>query len=86
MVMLEKEPLDHFITKSLQQSLYKISFKCYGRNKKQNKTKHFKIVSLDQHNRVYIKNRKRQVCLKNNTQISNYFLDLILKALVLHEL
>ena len=32
MVMLEKEPLDHFITKSLQQSLYKISFKCYGRN------------------------------------------------------
>lgn len=34
-------------------------------------------VLLDQRNRVYIKNRKRQVCLKNNTLISNYFLDLI---------
>lgn len=48
--MLEKEPLDHFITKSLQQSLYKISFKCYGRNKK----KTFQnSVLLDQHNSLY---------------------------------
>lgn len=46
--MLEKEPLDHFITKIFTAKSLQNIFKCYRKNKKKKTFKN--SVLLDQHN------------------------------------